>query len=217
MNELIKPGDYFTFNKEIFTTDYFDLDGDLPSKVLFLNNMVYGTLVLGNKIIKQNDIVNISEITSLRYIRLSSLAYTENITFQTGDNNPNNKFSNMATFTITVNEYVNLPPDQIGNNSITLDNGDSYVFTVEDFTSNTTPPYDDPEGDGPYKLKIKTLPADGSKISLNGTLLGVNSEVLFTDIALGLLTLDPTVNLNTHSFNFQFDISDLGSEQYSGL
>jgi len=214
MNNLIKPGDYITFTKDIFLNNYYDKEVDLPKEILFVNDTIYGTILSNNKIIKANDIIKVSDIENTIYIRNSYLNYTENINFKVNDNNPNTKFSNMATFTITVNEYINQPPDQIGNNSVTLNNGQTYVFTVEDFTTNTTPPYEDPEGDGPYKLKILTLPADGSKLSNNGTILGVNSEILFTDIANGLFTLEPTANLNTHSFNFNFTISDLGSEQY---
>jgi len=218
MNELTKPGDSFTFNKQIFLNNYFDLEGDKPLEVKILNNTSYGSLILEDDIIKSGDIFNINLADQLQYIRLSNLAYSEEIQFQVSDNNPNKKFSNMATFTINVDAYVNLPPDSIGDNEVTINNGETKVFTVSDFTTNTTPPYDDPEGDGPYKLKILSTPADGSKILLNGvTVLATGSEVLFTDIALGKLSIQPNANLTEHSLTFDFDISDLGSQQYSGL
>jgi len=214
MNELIKPGDFLVLNKDIFLTDYFDKENNLPYKLLFLNTPQYGVLILNDKILKENDIINIEDTNNLKYIRVSNLEYTENINFKVSDFNQNSKYSSMATFTINVNEYENLPPDQIGNNTVTINNGEIKIFTVEDFTSNTTPPYDDPEGDAPYKLKILSLPSDGSKLVLDEDDLSINSEIFFTDIALGLFRCELTPNASAHSINFNFTISDVGSEQY---
>lgn len=214
MIELIKPGDFITFNKEIFTTDYYDKEGDLPSKVKIISKTKYGILVFDNKIIQEEFTFNLSDVNSLKYIRTSSKAYTENIDFQLSDNNPNNLFSNMATFTINVNEYINLPPDQIGDNELTVENGQTIVFTKEDFTFNTTPIYDDPEKDPPYQLKILSLPSDGSELFLDTVPVVINQEILFTDIEDGLLTLEPTSNSDAHDFTFEFTISDTGSKKF---
>lgn len=212
-----KPGDTINLSKDLFIKNYYDKQGDKPYDILFLNNTKYGLLTLNDKIIYENDIIKYEELDNIVYTRISSLEYTEVIQYKIGDNNLNKKYSNMATFTINVNQYINQKPDQIGDNDITLNNGQSYVFTVEDFTTNTIPPYDDPEGDSPYKLKITKMPTDGSKIALDNTLLVLNSEVLFTDIALGKLSIIPSPNINQHSLDFEFDISDVGSQQYSGL
>jgi hypothetical protein len=213
--DLEKPGDFIVFTKDIFTNNYFDKENDLAFKVRITNIPQYGFLVFDNKVLNKSGYeFKISEVNKLRYYRVSPLEYTENITFQTSDNNINNLFSNMATFTINVNAYVNLPPDQIGDNEITAENGEIIVFTVEDFTTNTTPPYDDPEGDPPYKLKILSLPADGSKLILDGDIVVLNQEILFSDIEAGLLTIEQSPNLAAHSIDFDFTISDVGSEQF---
>lgn len=214
MNELIKPGDFIIFNKDIFTTDYFDQENDSPNEVMILSNTQYGVLTFKNKIIKEGFIFKISEVENLKYTRINKSAYTEDINFKVSDLNPNKKFSNMAVFTINVNAYVNQPPDQIGDNNITIENREVYIFTVDDLTTNTTPPYDDPEGDGPYKLKITKLPSNPAKLQLNGIDVVSNQEILFTDIADGLFTaVSPDINEST-DFNFTFTISDLGSQQY---
>lgn len=214
MNKLIKPGDFITFTKEIFITDYFDLQNDQPYEVKIINNTTYGVLTFDNKLVRAGFIFKLSEVSKLKYIRLSNLEYTENINFQVSDNNPNKLFSPMATFTINVNAYENLPPDQIGDNEVTVENGEIIVFTAEDFTTNTTPPYDDPEGDAPYKLKILTLPSDGSKLLLDGDDVVLNQEILFEDIENGLFTLQQVSNLSAHSTSFTFTISDVGSEEF---
>lgn len=211
---LNKPGDIFYFKKENFLKDYFDKENDQPLEILILNNTLYGTLFLNNVKIYENSIINIEDVDDLIYVRVSKSAFVESINFQISDNNPNKKYSDMAEITITVEAYENQPPDQIGDNAFTLVNGASKVFTKDDLTTNTTPPYSDPEGDEPYKLKILGLPADGSKLLNDGVLLNVNDEVLFSDIELGLFIIEPAPDQSLHSFNFQFTISDVGSEQY---
>lgn len=216
MNELFKPGDRFQFNKLIFTTDYYDTESDLPFDVWILSEPIYGLLLFDNQIVHLNFVFNINDVNKLEYIRISKEAYSEDINFKISDNNPNKLYSNMATFTINVNEYINLPPDEIGDNELTIDNRQTLVFTQADFTTNTTPPYEDPEGDGPYKLKVKTLPSQGL-LKLSGTNVTVNQEILFTAINSGLLTYVPADIDAPFEVDFDFDISDLGSEQYSGL
>lgn len=216
MNQLAKPGDKFYFNELIFTTDYYDKEQDEPFDVWILSECIYGVLLYDNKIIHSNFIFSIDNVDKLVYVRVSNEEYTEEIEFKTSDSNQNKLYSNMATFTINVNEYINLPPDEIGDNEVTTNNRETIVFTQADFTTNTTPPYDDPEGDGPYKLKVKTLPSQGL-LKLNGVNVIVNQEILFTAINSGLLTYVPTDTDSAFIVDFDFDISDVGSEQYSGL
>lgn len=213
MNELFKPGDIFTFTRLIFTTEYYDAEGDEPFDVNILNIPIYGVLIFNNIIQSQPFVFNIEDVEKLKYIRVSKEEYSEDITFKTSDNNPNKLYSNMATFTINVNEYINLPPDSIGDNSLTTTNRTTIVFTQADFTTNTTPPYDDPEGDAPYKLKVLSLPTQG-QLQLNGIPVTLNQEILFTQINSGLLTYQPTNTDAAYNINFNFTISDAGSEQF---
>lgn len=214
MNLLIKPGDVYQFTEEIFTQDYIDKQGDKPKEVIITSNPQFGALIFDNKIIRANYKFNLVDVNKLSYIRISPEEYSEVINFQTSDDNINKLYSNMATFTINVNAYENLPPSQIGDGELTVDNGEEIVFTKEDFTNNTTPPYVDPEGDEPYKLKILSLPSDGSKLQLNGTDVVLNQEILFTDIENGLFTLLQTSNLTSHVLDFDFTISDVGSQEF---
>ena len=216
MNQLFKPGDKLYFIEDTFTNEYFDKEGDFPLDVQLLSEPIYGILLFKNKVIHSNFVFKLSEVNDLVYVRISSDEYTEEINFKTSDNNPNKLYSNMATITITVNEYINLPPNQIGDNELTTDYGVTIVFTVADFTTNTTPPYEDPEGDGPYKLKVQSLP-DFGLLKLNGVNVTSGQQILFTDIASGLLTYEPDEDEIGYEVDFDFDVSDLGSEQYSGL
>ena len=121
----------------------------------------------------------------------------------------------MATLTINVNAYENEPP-VIGDNEITISFGSTKTFTVNDFTTNTTPPYSDPEGDGPFKLKILSLPGTG-ELRFNNIPVTINQEILFSNIATGLFTYLPDISdLGGYvDDTFDFAISDLGSQEFS--
>lgn len=117
----------------------------------------------------------------------------------------------MANFTINVNEAVNEPP-VVGDGERTTNYGENVTLTRADFTTNTTPPYYDPEGDLPLTLRIDSLPA-GGVLKLNGVDVVVNQEIDFiTEIDNNLLTYTPDLNsAEAHSVVFQFAIADAGS------
>lgn len=213
---LNKPGDFITFKILDFTTEYYDKENDKPFDVIILSNTQYGVLSFDNKIVKSNFVFNINDVDKLKYTRSSFEDYTENINFKTSDNNPNKLYSNMATFTINVNAYVNLPPNQLGDNELTTNHAQTVIFTRPDFTTNTTPPYQDPENNPAFKLKIKSLPTEGL-LKYNNINITLNQEILFSDIDLGLLTYTPSSNNNAYEIDFNFDIADTGSQQFSGL
>lgn len=211
---LIKPGDRYDFKREDFTNDYFDLENDSPYIIRILNLPNYGLLIYENKPIKINFEFDIANIDNFKYIRISNQAFSEDINFQISDNNPNKLFSEMATFTINTNAYVNLPPDQLGDNEVTIVNGGVYVFTVESLTSNLVPPYEDPENDPPYKLKVLSLPAEGGKLTLDGVDVVLNQEIFFSDIADGLFVYTPPPVTIAVEDPFDFTVSDTGSQEF---
>lgn len=125
----------------------------------------------------------------------------------------------MAQFTVTLNAKINLPPSAIGVNTIIIEDPDStHVILVEDVTLDTSPPYTDPEGDGPLNLKVTKLPLAGRGVLyFNAIPVTLNQEISFVDINSGLLTFAPVNYLGQYEEYFEFDISDTGSGQYSGL
>lgn len=216
MFNLEKPGDYYQFVRSDFTNDYYDAEDDNPAEVVILTLPIYGVLTYnGNIILKDNFFFNIKDVHKLRYYRASSANYVDTIDFKVTDNNPNKKLSNMATFTINVNAYTNQPPS-IGDNELTLGYGVTKTFSIADFTINTTPPYSDPEGDGPYKLKVTSLPIVGT-LMFDGSPVTLNQEILFVDIGAGKFQyISDSGEIDGYvDDDFTFEISDLGSQQYS--
>lgn len=124
----------------------------------------------------------------------------------------------MATFTITIEDKTNLPPDQLGRLDIEVNHGQSYTFGSANFTIDTVPQYSDPENDNPLTLKIYNYPNTSHQIQLLGVEITENQQISFTDIISGNLTFVPdNAILTEEEFIFNFDIADEGSSTFSGL
>lgn len=117
----------------------------------------------------------------------------------------------------------NLPPSVIGNKSLNLQMNptslnytlEDFVFSLSDFSYTTTPIYSDPENDGPFKVKILSLPEIGT-LKLNNIDVIVNQEILFSDVSQGLLVYVPADFLpQSNEVTFAFTIADTGSLSYS--
>ena len=122
----------------------------------------------------------------------------------------------MALFTVTTAARINQPPSQVGDGSANTNYGVTYVFTVADFTTETTPVYSDPEGDSAAQLRVIQLPSTGT-LEVNGIPISINHVIQFDDIAAGLFTYVPD-NGTTTNYNdvFEFEIADSGSGQFVG-
>ena len=122
----------------------------------------------------------------------------------------------MANFTITVDSYENLPASSVGDGSATTNFGETLVYTRDMFTTNTVPPYADPEGDAALNLKITSLPTNGL-LKLNGNNITINAIVSFDDIDSGLFTYVPDNQISAgYDASFTFEIADAGSGIFVG-
>jgi len=122
----------------------------------------------------------------------------------------------MANFTITVDSYINLPPTEVGDGSENTDYGETLVYTRAMFTTNTVPPYSDPEGDAALNLKVTSLPVEG-ELQLNAVAVSLNQIISFADIDSGLLTYVPNNSIQTaYNDSFLFEIADAGSGIFVG-
>lgn len=123
----------------------------------------------------------------------------------------------MAVFTVTINSYDNLPPNQIGNKEIGLTYNQTYIFAETDFTE-TVPSYSDPEGDSVSIVKIVTIPTQGV-LYLSGVPVVALDEIPIVSITGGLLTYEAdAANENGYTNSeLTFDLADSGSSTFSGL
>lgn len=122
----------------------------------------------------------------------------------------------MAIFTLNIDSYVNQPPSQIGNGSVTTSYGVTYTFDKSDFTTSTVPIYIDPEGDVAETIKVLTLPSTGD-LEYNSIAVTVNQEISIADIDSNLFTYVPdNGTLTAYIDSFTFDIADEGSSTFTG-
>tara|TARA_R110000850_G_scaffold33319_1_gene90835 strand:+ start:1510 stop:2799 length:1290 start_codon:yes stop_codon:yes gene_type:complete len=205
---------YFTYNN--FTSNFTDVNNDLPDKIKIISLPTEGALTYNGSNVLVNNEFTSSQITSLLYTWTDYTDNSDSLTFQVNDNNNNNPlFSDMATMTLNITASVNLPPSQVGTLALSIDNSTTHIFTSANFTTETTPVYLDPEGDAAKNLKITTLSSEGI-LTLNNVSLNVNDIISFADITLGNLKyVSDSANQTAHTDTFNFSISDEGSDSFT--
>lgn len=145
-----------------------------------------------------------------------------------------NRVRNFVPKTLTETELILIPafavnfPPIAGAGFGTVIHGFARVFMEGDFTVLTSPPYFDRDGDPPQTLKIERVPhgpvgpggsdIDSGNILLNGIVQPVGSEIAFSDIALGNLTMrtDDSI-LDAYQLFWEFSIADTGSGEFSNI
>lgn len=122
----------------------------------------------------------------------------------------------MANFTISVDSYENLPASSVGDGAATTEHGEVLSYTRAMFTTNTVPPYADPEGDAALNLKVTSLPVNGL-LKLNSVDVTLNQIISFADIDSGLFTYTPDTGITAaYDASFSFQIADAGSGIFVG-
>lgn len=121
--------------------------------------------------------------------------------------------------TITNSGKPNGRPTSIGANTIgNIEHAGIHVFTLANFTTETSPQYSDPEDDPLKYIKITSILSGSGMLKLNGVSVVLGQIIQSGDISSGNLKYesDPVVRTN-YSANFEFDIADSGSSSLSGL
>jgi len=214
----LEYNELYDFTLADFTTKtfprYSDPEGDALSNVKIVTLPATGTLTLSGVAVTPGQNITKTSINAgnLRYQAdpADLDGYDTSFTFSVSDVG-SGTFSSTNPFTINVDEKVNEAPSEVGDGSATIDYGETLVFTKAMFTSSTTPPYSDPEGDSAFLLKITSLPTLGF-IKLNGSNIVARTIITFENIDDGLLTYVPD-NADTDGDlqGFTFQVADSGS------
>ena len=122
----------------------------------------------------------------------------------------------MATITLEISTQFSRPPSQSGWLSIAMAYGASHVFTVANFTTETTPEY---VADGALShVKVSTLPGQGV-LSLSSVAVTVDQTIPVADLTAGNLVYSSntisTAGYNDHSMTFL--VSDVVSGLYNSV
>lgn len=220
------PLDYnelYVFSVADFTTNtnppYSDPEGDALENVKIVTLPTQGVLNLSAVPVTpgQNITENNIALGNLTYQAdvAATAGYTDTaMTFSVSDVG-SSTFSSTNPLSFIVDAQANQPPSEVGDGTATIPYGTTLVFTSAMFTSGTTPPYADPEGDPASNLKILTLPTLG-KIKYNGVNIFAGDVIALSDVDLGLLTYVPD-NADTDGDvqGFTFQVSDTGSQTYT--
>ena len=143
-----------------------------------------GQLLVNSNPVSVPAIITAGQISTgnLTYVSADQDAlYQSSFTFDCADTGSSSvSGSGAGIITMNVAQAINLPPDVVGNYVVTLDYSLSYTFSSSDFTTGTTPAYNDPEGDAPLSIKILDLPANGN-LKFNGSNVTANQIVTVSE------------------------------------
>lgn len=121
----------------------------------------------------------------------------------------------MGLINLDISARTNRAPNISGWLSLSLAYNQLYTFTVADFTTNTIPPYADPEGDAFAGVKITALPTQGT-LTLSAVPVIANDVISEANITAGNLKYqcDPADTDGYSDGTMRFSVSDVGSGLY---
>jgi len=221
------PG-FYTIQPADVTTDtdpvYADPEGDAPAVLRVKSIPLAGRGILQynlTEVVSGDLPLDIPWVSlsagALRFVPVNYIGqYEEQMDFDIADTG-SGQFSGLTTGQLRLNVgLVRNQPATIGDGSADMDYQSTLVFTREMFTTLTTPPYSDPEGDAAEALKILTLPEE-TGMALNGVPVVVNQVIPFSSIDAGLFTYtnDDVMDTGGDIQSFTFAIRDAGSGEFS--
>lgn len=158
-SKIYTPGVY-QFVYSDFTTDFNDPDqGDVPKFVEIFTLPATGTIKYSGIAITEGYILNIKDIVNLTYELVSnpSSVMETSFLFKISDSNAAPLYSTPAVFSFDLSSSTTNLPATIGDNTITVAPSVVTQLTLAMFTSDTTTPYYDPEGDLIDAIRIDRL------------------------------------------------------------
>ena len=218
----VNSGDSYVFDSEDFTVNtnppYLDPEGDDMKSIKIKSTPLKGQLEYNGSPVSIDDEVSKSDLD------LGKLVYVSN----EDDGGYEDSYGSFvisdvgsSTFTysakriyITSNEVENLAPSQVGDGEAEISIGGEFIFTRDSLTSGLNPPYEDPEGNPAYQLRIDSLP-EGGVLLLSGVECYVGQIIDFSDIDLGLLKYKDNSESDPSLNSFDFSISDSVSQQFT--
>ena len=220
-------GTNYVFTLADFTTGttpaYADPEDDALSYIKVLTLPSQGELHVNDVAIAANTIVSVGVISTGNFklvppaVSPGGIAeLVPSFAFDCADVG-SNQLSGLDTgkMNLSLTTEANSAPTVVGDNTVQFNYGDTKVFSAADFTSGTTPPYSDPEGDAPYKVKITSLPTSGL-LKHNGKDVIINEEILLSSVDSGYLVFVQDLAVKgSQTLTFDFSISDVGSEQFT--
>ena len=199
----------YTFTLLDFTLGFSDVDGHGPGAIVIKSLPSGDLLYEGDQVIVGQIIY---DPTLLVYYREYAPAYTESFNFTIFDDYVEGPLESLeTTVNIIVADSVNLPP-VVGDNTIYSANRIETVLTLEMFTSQLAPPYNDPEADLIDAIRINEISqANQGAYYLSGTQIAEGDIITREDLIAGLFTHEGANVDEVSSDTFTFSARDEGS------
>ncbi|MBW4466169.1 MAG: DUF4347 domain-containing protein [Pegethrix bostrychoides GSE-TBD4-15B] len=161
-----------------------------------------GSLTLDGSAVTANDQISVADITTgkLQFTPAANDNGTgyASFQFQVSDGTA---FSSAQTLTVDVSSNNTAPTS--ADKTVVTDEDTAYIFTTSDFVFN-----DIDSSDSLQQVKITQLPSAGS-LTLDGTVVSADDEILVADIVAGKLQFTPAAHDNGAGYaNFQFQVGD---------
>lgn len=123
----------------------------------------------------------------------------------------------MGVLSLSILARENQAPSSSGWLSLSLGYGVTHVFTLDNFTTETTPAYADPESDALEAIMITSIPIQGSLFLNGATPVLANDEISSADLSAGNLTyVTDSGDVDGYSDGYMlFLVSDVGSSTFT--
>tara|TARA_R110002020_G_scaffold100855_1_gene238033 strand:+ start:141 stop:890 length:750 start_codon:yes stop_codon:yes gene_type:complete len=216
------------FNQDSFVADtnpvYEDPEGDILEAIKVETIPSIGSLELSNVPVSAGDIITLVQLTAgdLTYVSSTSEeGYDDNdMTFLVSDIGSSTFTTTPYNVTFAVKGADNEAPNQVGDGEADVELGETYVFTRASLTSLLQPPYEDPENNDAYQLKVVSVPSQG-ELRLNGVVVVADQIIDFDDLNANHNIDDGDFTYVSESLGdgldgFSFMISDTGSQEFRG-
>ena len=122
----------------------------------------------------------------------------------------------MGIITLNILAQENKPPNFSGWLSVSLGYGITHTFTLDNFTTETNPPYADPENDALKSIQITSLPTQG-EIQLSSIAVSRDDIITSGQLSAGALTyVSDSGETNGYSDGYMtFLVADVGSSIFT--
>jgi hypothetical protein len=183
---------------------------DNISMQYFINTSyrAFNSLINNYKSIDFKMNLSVIDIYNLDFFRLKYLKQTGRFYYLNNVTNSPGKISSVNM--IEISEFPsNQPPSQIGDFSFSMNHGLTRIITLDNLLTG----YEDPENDGPLKIKIISGFDVRLEMRNNGALINSETEILVEN--LSLTVEDVSGVLDPYSIPYIFTIADTGSGGYS--
>lgn len=206
---LAQADDSYIFSTEDFTAGFSDAEGHGPGDITIQSLPAADLLYDGDPAIIGQTLYDPSLLV---YYRSQANSYVESFNFTIFDDYVEGPLeSNVAAMNCSVADSTNLPAE-VGDNTIYTSNRVITVLTLEMFTSQLAPPYNDPENDLIDAIRIDEISQANQGIyKLNGVAISAGDIITREDLQANLFTHEAADTDTVSSDTMSFSARDEGS------